>query len=168
MPKDETFDADAFMQSTVDQPMATDFEMVPPGMYQAMIDDFDSSAVQKYDFEYKSGPNAGQPGSMVKLSLPFSIQDPAVLAKMEREKVIVFQDLTLDMNGGQLDWGKNKNVRLGQARAAANQNQPGPWSIFNLKGAGPVMVQVAHEEFERRDGSKGKKAAVVRVAPLRS
>lgn len=167
--QDTSFDAGAFMQATIDQPMETDYQLVPEGTYQAMVGDFDESAISRIPFTYKKGPNAGQPGSMVKFNCPFAIQDPAVLASMGRENVTVDWQLILDTNElGQLDWGKDRNVKLGQLRAAVNQNQPGPWSVQNLKGAGPLMVKVAHETFKRADGSDGKAARVVRVARLTS
>ena len=34
------FDPDAFMQTTVDQPLETEYVLVPQGEYVAMIDDF--------------------------------------------------------------------------------------------------------------------------------
>ena len=169
MAKDETFDADAFMTSTIDAPLDTDFPIMPEGTYQAMIEDFDCTAIEKVNFTYKQGDRAGQPGSMLKFSIPYSIQDQAALAKLGRSKMVVEQQLTLDMDStGQLDFGQGKNVRLGQVRAAVNQNQKGPWSVSNLRGQGPVMVQVAHEQFKRRDGSEGKAARVIRVVALRS
>lgn len=165
---DQTFDAASFMQSTIDQPMETEYQMVPEGTYQAMIGDFSETAVERVEFTYKKGDRAGQPGSMVKFNLPFAIQDPGVLAKLGRESVQVSYQIILDTNElGQLDWGKDRNIKLGQVRAAVNQNQPGPWSLFNLRGAGPCMVKVVHETFKRADGSEGTAARVARVAPLR-
>lgn len=165
---DTTFDAAQFMQSTVDQPMETEYQLCPEGTFQAMIGDFNQDAVERIDFTYQKGPRAGQPGSMVKFNLPFSIQDPAVLAQMQRENVQVEYQLILDTNElGQLDWGKDRNVKLGQIRAAVNQNQPGPWNLFQLRGSGPLMVKVSHESFKRKDGTEGKAARVVRVAPIR-
>lgn len=168
-PTDNTFDAAAFMQATVDQPMDTEYELCPEGMFPAMIADFDEKAVERVDgFVYKKGPNAGQQGSFVKLNLPFSIQDETVKAQMGRQTVYADYQIILDTNElGQLDWGKGKNVKLGQVRDAVNQNNPGQWNMFNLRGAGPCMIQVAHEEYERKDKSKGKAARVVRVAPMK-
>lgn len=165
---EQTFDAASFMQATIDQPMETEYQLCPEGTFQAMIGDFDEKAVERIEFTYKQGPKAGQPGSMVKFNLPFSIQDPAVLAQMGRETVQVEYQLILDTNElGQLDWGKDRNVKLGQVRAAVNQNNAGPWNVFQLRGAGPCLVKVTHEEYKRRDGSEGKAARVNRVAPMR-
>lgn len=163
------FDAGQFMQATVDAPMATEYEICPEGLFPAMIGDFDEKAIQRHSFTYKQGPQAGQPGSMVKFNCPFSIQDETVKAQMERETVYADQQIILDTNElGQLDLGKGKNVKLGQIREALGQNAAGPWNIMNLRGAGPLLVQVVHEEFERKDKSKGKKAVVVRVAPMKA
>lgn len=167
MTEASTFDAAAFMQSTVDQPMETEYQLVPEGKYRAMVADFDETAVELVEFTFKKGPNAGQPGSMVKFNVPFSLDDDALKAQMQRTEIRSEMQLILDRDAtGQLDWGKDRNVKLGQLRAAVNQNNPGPWSIFNLRGAGPLYVQVAHEEFDRKDGTKGKAARVVKVAKI--
>lgn len=168
MAKDESFNAGEFMSATIDAPMDTEFAMCPEGTFQAMIGDFDEKAIERFEFEYQKGEKAGQPGSMIKFTIPFSIQDATVLTQMGRETVIVEQQLILDTNDlGQLDFGKGKNVRLGQVRAAVNQNQAGAWSPMALKGQGPVMVQVSHDPFKRKDGTDGKAARVVRVVALR-
>lgn len=165
--KDESFDAGAFMQATVDQPMETEFQLCPEGTYQAMVGDFDEKAIEKFDFTYKNGPKAGQPGSMVKFNLPWSIQDATVLASLGRDSLTIYQQIVLDTaENGALDWGKDRNIQLGRVRKAVNQNNPGAWNVSNLKGAGPALVKVTHETFKRRDGSEGKAARVTAVAPL--
>ena len=165
---DTSFDAAQFMQATIDQPMETEYQLCPEGTFQAMVADFDEKAVDRIEFTYKQGPKAGQPGSMVKFNCPFSIQDASVLAQLGRESVQVEWQMILDVDDmGRLDFGKDRNVRLGQLRSAVNQNQPGPWGVFNLRGAGPVMVKVVHETFQRKDGSEGKAARVSRVAAIR-
>lgn len=160
------FDADEFMQQTVDQPMETDYQLCPEGSYPAMIDDFTSEA-----FKHFSGTSerTGRDYAMTTLELPWSIQDATVLAGMGRDKVLVTQKIIVDRTEqGGLDWGKDKNVKLGQTRAALGQNGAGTWNFSNLKGAGPAMVQIKHIGFERKDGTKGKRAEVVRVAPIRT
>lgn len=164
---DVTFDPGAFMQSTIDQPLETEFRLVPEGMYPAMIGDFDETAIERIEFEYRRGPKAGQPGSMVKLTLPFSIQDDKVKAELQRENVNCQMQLILDIDpSGRLDFGQDKNIKLGQVRNAVGQNTPGPWTIGQLKGAGPLMVKVTHEEVKTAGGEKMTFARVTRVAPL--
>lgn len=159
-----TFDPEAFMRQHVDAPLETEFTSVPQGEYLASIDDFDSSAIESIDFTYKRGPNAGSPGKMLKLTLPFVIDDAAVKQALGRDKVVVTKQVILDTDdNGSLAIGTNRNVELGRIREAVGQNGNGPWSIMNLRGAGPVMVKIAHVEFDRRDGSKGKRTEVERV-----
>lgn len=164
-----TFDPDLFMQTTVDKPMATEYLLCPPGEYQAVIDDFDKTAFGQIDFEYKRGPRAGQPGQMTKFDVPFVINDDTVKAAMGgRDKVVVSSQLILDIAAdGNLDFGPDKNVRLGRIREAVGQNTEGPWSPSQLRGAGPVMVKIEHIEYTRKDGTKGKRAEVTRVVPIR-
>lgn len=161
------FDANTFMSNTMDKPLETEYTMVPIGEYQATIDDFDSTAFEVIEFEYKSGEKKGTPGKMTKVTLPFVIQDDRVKNELQRDKVIVAKQLILDLadDGMTLATGPNKNIELGRIRAAAGQDK-GPWSIANLRGAGPLMVKVAHVEYSRKDGSKGKRAEIERVTRI--
>jgi len=160
-----SFDPDTFMQETVDEPLATEFTLVPQGEYLAAIDDFDRDAFETVDFEYKKGARAGTPGKMFKLNLPFVINDDKVKAELSRDKVVIVKQLILDLeeDGKKLASGTNHNIELGRIREAVGQNGNGPWSVSKLRGAGPVMVKVVHVEFPRKDGSKGKRAEIERV-----
>lgn len=162
------FDPDLFLQQTVDKPLETEFTMVPPGEYRASIGDFDREAMEEVKFDYKRGPKAGQPGIMYKLTVPFLVDDDAVKAELDRDQVTISKQYILDLDEhGKLAEGKNKNIELGRLRDAVGQNDGSPWSIMNLRGAGPVMIRVTHVEFERRDGTRGKRAEVDRVARIR-
>lgn len=164
-----TFDPDTFMQQTIDQPLETEFRNVPEGEYQAMIGDFTSEAFAQIDFEYKKGDRAGQPGTMTKFNCPFVITgDPRVVENLGRDQATVTSQLILDIGSdGGLDFGPNKNVMLGKIRNAVGQNNPGPWQISALRGAGPVMVKVSHVTFDRKDKTKGTRAEVTAVVPIR-
>lgn len=164
-----TFDPDAFLQSTIDAPLETEMRLIPEGEYQAMIDDFTRDSFEVFNFTYKKGNRAGTPGTMTKFNCPFVLNNEAVRAELGREKLLCTAQLSLDFVPGtyQLDFGPDKNIRLGQIRAAVGQNQPGQWSVQNLKGAGPLMVQVKHIAYKRNDGTEGKRVEVVRVAPIR-
>ena len=70
-----SFDPDSFMQHNVDQPLETEYVLVPQGEYVATIDNFTSEAFERIDFEYKRGERAGTPGTMTKFTCPFVIQD---------------------------------------------------------------------------------------------
>lgn len=159
-----SFDPDTFMTQTVDQPLATEFTLIPINEYMASIDDFDRDAFETIDFEYKRGKLAGTPGKMFKFNLPFIINDDKVRTELGRDKVVIVKQIILDLDdNGQLAFGTNRNVELGRIRDAVGQNGNGPWSINQLRGAGPVMIKVGHVEFERKDGSKGKRAEVEKV-----
>lgn len=161
------FDANEFMQGQMDKPLDTEFTLVPISEYMATIDDFDSSAFEVINFEYKKGERKGTPGSMTKATIPFVIQDDRVKAELGRDKVTISKQLILDLeeDGKTLATGPNKNIELGRIRAAVGQDK-GPWSFSMLRGAGPLMVKVGHVEFTRSDGSKGKRAEVERVTRI--
>lgn len=67
---------------------------------------------------------------------------------------------------GYLDFGPNKNLALGQVRAALGQNNPGEtWSFNYLRGAGPLAWIVKHEDWEK-DGKKGTSERVTKWAAV--
>ena len=49
------FDADTFIQQTIDKPLETEYVMVPPGEYVATIDDFTSEAFRGLSLTIKGG-----------------------------------------------------------------------------------------------------------------
>lgn len=161
------FDASTFMQQTVDGPLETEYTLVPEGEYLMTIDDFDEKAFEKIEFEYKKGDKAGTPGTMTKFNVPFVVQDDKVKQELARDKVVVTKQIILDLDdAGGLSKDKNKNIELGRIRQAAGQNDSGPWSPANLRGAGPMMGKIVHREFERKDGTKGKRAEIDRVVRI--
>lgn len=132
---DTVFDADAFMQTTVDSPMATQMQTIPDGEYVAMLGDFDSSALKTVNT---------QKGERKVLEVPFIIQDDGTLAAKlgPRDQYLHRESFWLDFNTtGQLDTGPDKNVRLGQLRQALDQNVPG-WSPLHLRGMGPLRIVI--------------------------
>lgn len=166
------FDPNDFMQQTIDTPaegLQTDFKLCPEGEYRAMIDSFDGTAFEYFEFTYKRGPNAGMPGSMTKFNCPFKISDePRLLAELGKDNTTVRKPITLDFEPGsqKLDFGVNRNLELNRVRAAVGQDQPGPWNFPRLAGAGPVMVRVVHRTGKRQDGSEFKVAEVDRVVRI--
>ena len=153
----DVFDPEVFMNQTIDSPMSIDWELPPEGYFQAMVDDFDTS--EKF---FRRG--SSDKGPWVIFNCPFSILDPAVLAKLGRDKVVVRGGWFLEFDGAALSTDKSKNVMIGRLRNALGQNS-GTWSLPMLKGAGPVMVQVKHRA-DKNDPEK-KYAEVVNVAPVR-
>lgn len=162
-----TFDPEAFLSANVDEPLSTEFRLCPEGEYEMSIGDFDGTAVQVFDFTYKQGPQAGEPGTMTKLTVPCLIQDDKVKADLGRNTVIVSKQMILDMREGRIDTSPDKNTELGRLREAVGQNVKGqPWNVLNLRHSTKFLGRVAHREIELRDGSKRKIAEVTRVVKL--
>src|SRR5262245_3631796 len=93
------FDADAFMNASMNEALETEVKLCPEGSFRGMIGDFTADAFQVFDFEYKKGSRAGEQGSMLKFNLPFVILDDkarAALAKDANEQLIVQWQMILD------------------------------------------------------------------------
>ncbi len=163
-----SFDADSFMNETVDQPFETERTLIPESEYRMAVDDFTSDALQTINFTYKKGERAGQPGSFTKFNVPIVILDDKVAHDLQLDKVVVVWSINLDLDDtGKLEWGINKNIALGQLRRACGQNQNGPWSPSQLRGSKPFMGKVVHRTIKREDGTSYKVADIGRVMPIR-
>lgn len=163
-----SFDPEKFMNSTVDQPFETERTLCPPGEYKMAIDDFTSEAFDSFEFEYRKGERAGEKGVIHKFNVPIVVLDDKVAAHLEMDKVVVYKTINLDLDeDGDLVWGKNKNIALGQLRNAVGQNAKGPWSPSQLRGSKPFVGRVEHRRGKRKDGSEFVIAEVTTVAPIR-
>jgi hypothetical protein len=145
------FDPDQFMNQTVDEPMATNLQSVPEGEYTAMVGDFDRSAFKTVTVTNKT-TQLSQDRPV--LEVPFLIQDDVLKAKLGREQVTHRETYWLDLRAdGQLDTGPDKNVRLGQLRAALDQNKPGPWAPSMLRNMGPLRIKIV-QTSDKKDPDK--------------
>lgn len=153
---DQVFDADAFMNQTIDAPMETGLAGVPEGEYVAMIGDFDSSA-----FKTIRTKNGDRPV----LEIPFMINDDALEAKMGR-KMSHRETYWLDFDdNGKLAVGPDKNTRLGSLRKALGQNVAGqPWSPSMLRNMGPLRIAIK-TTTDKNDPEK-KYTNITRYAPI--
>jgi hypothetical protein len=162
------FNADEFMQQTVDGPLETEFKLPPEGEYQNVYTtDFDSKAFELIEFKYKQdGPNrrAGDPGEMLKFNIPFKISnEPRLLAELGRDETTVSKQLIVDRDtDGKISRGPNKNVELGRIYEAAGINSGNP-SPADLRSKGPFVITIVHEKGKRPDGSEWKQARVGKV-----
>jgi hypothetical protein len=149
---DTPFDADAFMNANVDQPLATNLQGLPEGEYTAMVGDFDSSAFRTVMVTNKT---TGVLSGRQVLEVPFIIQDAELKAKLGREQITHRETFWLDLSPtGQLDTGPDKNVRLGQLRSILGQNAPGtPWSPSMLRNQGPLRIKIVTTS-DKRDPDK--------------
>lgn len=161
---DVTFDADSFMQDTVDAPMATTLQSVPDGEYQAVIGDFTSEAFKTIEIADKKNP--GQKIGRPVLEIPYIIQDAALAAKMEREQVVHRETYWLDLDAnGKLATGPDKNVRLGQLRDALGQNVPG-WSPSHLRNAGPLLIAIKSKSAKDPTDPEKKYTNITKYAKI--
>lgn len=130
------FNPEDFLNQTGDQAMDTKVTPPPVGEYRASADKVEIKTWQKRDDPSVHG---------LKLVIQWSIDDHAVLALLDREKVTVRQDIMLDVteqNG--LDYGKGKNVTLGRVREAVGLNTPGqPFAPSMIQGR-QAKIKVGH------------------------
>lgn len=149
-----TFDPNLFLDQTTTDSNSTVSVPVPAGEHEAVIDG---------DPEVRSWQGKKDPSkSGLALDITWAIQDPAVLAELERDKATVRQSIMLDLNAsGGLDTGKGKNVALGRLREAVGLNTPGkPFSFRMLAG------QIAKVKVEHRVEGDQIFADVKGVAPI--
>lgn len=131
------FDPNQFLDMQTTEANDTKLVPVPAGEYLAIADDVKARQWKKRDDPTVSG---------LALDIKWAIDDPAVKALLEREKVIVEQGIMLDLtDSGGLDMGKGKNVTLGKLREATGLNQPGaPFSPMMLVGRS-AKIRVEHD-----------------------
>lgn len=130
------FDANQFLDMTVDSAMDTKAVPVPAGEYVAVIEKVDARPWASKTDPTKSG---------VSLDVIWLIDDQGVKDLLGRDKVTVKQGIMLDLiESGGLDLGKGRNIGLGKLRAALNLNQPGqPFAPSMLAGR-VAKVKVEH------------------------
>lgn len=152
------FDLTAFLEQAVD-PLPTNYENVPVGEHEFFID---ADPAQLTPQEV-SGENDKGPYKFFVMELNCILQDDAIRAKLNREKVTVRLRINLDFTpDGRLDNGVNKNVMLGKLREALGQNNPG-WTPRQLLGAGPFLGKVTHQSSKKQPDVKF--AEITQVAP---
>lgn len=146
MDTDSSFNADVFMNTTIDEPMATSLASVPDGEYVAMTGDFDSSAFKTIKYKDKDGNDV----TRQVLEVPFLIDDAALKAQLGREQVSHRETYWLDFTAdGRLDTGPNKNVGLGRLRDVLGQNGNGPWSPSMLRNMGPLRIKIVTRQDKK-------------------
>jgi hypothetical protein len=119
---------------------ATTRRPVPIGEYKAVIDDVELEA-----FPGKKDPTK----TYLRCTLKYSILDEAVKKQLEREKVVAVDGFLVDLtDSGDIDFGQDRNIKLGRVREATGCNKPGDeWSFPGFKGK-IVKVKIGHEMYE--------------------
>lgn len=133
------FNPDTFLQSATTEKMETRRTPIPENEYLATIKDVKLRSAKE----------------SVILDVTWSILDQGagagLAAKMGLPEATVRQSVFLDIreDGQGLATGPNKNVQLGRIREAIGQNNPGPWMILQLKGAGPAKIMVTNRPDDK-------------------
>ena len=123
--------ATEFLQTTTTEALDDRLVPCPPGEWAAI-----AGAPEFKDFVYKSGDREGETG--YRMVVRWQIQDEEAKRIVERDKLSVTQSVLLDLteDGNGLDFGKGKNIGLGQIRTAIGQNEPGqPWAPAMIEGS---------------------------------
>ena len=137
------FDPNAFLEQVVTEVGSTEATPIPAGEYLAFIDKKEVTTWQKKDDPTVSG---------VKLKITWVLEDQAVRDLLGRDKVIVTQDIMLDITDtGSLDMGKGRNVELNRLRAAVDLNVSG--FSFNQLDGRMARVTVKQDQ-DKNDLSK--------------
>jgi len=143
------FDEDAFMSSTSEGEMSTEFTPVPVGEYSAVVK--------------KVGTRSGssEKGDWAVLDVTWAIDDATVSEVTGMDSPSVRQSIFLDItdNGG-LDLGKGKNINLGRLREALSQNTGAAWSPSMLEG-NVATVLVDHRQYEGRTFADVKSVSAI-------
>lgn len=150
------FDYQKLLDQQTSEAASIQLEPAPEGEFRVFIDTEVEFERWFRQVEIKKGPRTGQ--TVVICRVPFVLDDENVKAALERDRVTAIRDCWLDFldDGITLDWGKGKNVDLGQIRAAVGLGSAGrPFNLAMLPGAGPALAKIRHDEYE------GRKSAIV-------
>lgn len=130
-----SFDAQAFLDSSVSGVNDTKLIPVPIGEYQAFID-----KVIPRQWQSKDGTQSG-----IALDVFWSIEDQDVKAYCGRDSITVKQGIMLDFTtDGKLDMSKGKNIGLGRLREGVNLNSASQAFSFNQLPGQFAKVSVTH------------------------
>jgi hypothetical protein len=130
------------LNATVSESNSTELLQIDEGEYIAVADPVSEESFKSFDI--RKGDRAGQKGLSLNVSWSINDEDGSIKAKIGRAPKVrqnIFLDLT---SQGGLDFGKGRNVSLGQLREALGQNMTGrPWS-FGMLGGGVAKIKVKH------------------------
>ena len=132
-----SINAQEFLQATTEEALDDRLEPCPPGEWLAI-----AGQPEIKDFTYKSGDREGETG--YRMVIRWEVHDDEAKRQVDRDKLSVTQSVLLDLSedGSALDFGKGKNIGLGQIRTAIGQNQAGqPWAPAMIEGS-PAKVVV--------------------------
>ena len=154
-----SFDADKFLNQTINDSMSTITIACPEGEFKAFIDDGEKAVTFREGGLDRNG-NALSPQCVVLFAI---MGDQMPNQQLKRDKVLVPMNIWLDVDGDALDLSEGKNVGLGRLRKALDQND-GAWNPMMMKGKGPLMIKVT-QRSDKNDPTQ-KYAEVNRVSKI--
>lgn len=131
-----SFDADSFLNASIQGSNSTKTIPVPIGDYQGVLE-----KVEPRQWQSQDGLKTG-----ISLDVTWLIEDQGVKDFLGRDTVSCRQGIMLDIdpNTGGLDMAPGKNVGLGRLREAVGLNDPSkPFSFHELPGR-MAKVSVKH------------------------
>lgn len=130
-----SFDANAFLESSVSSSNDTRIIPIPQGEYHGIIE-----KVAPRQWQSKDGSQTG-----IALDVFWSIEDQGVKEFLGRSEVTCKQGIMLDTTPqGGLDMSKGKNVGLGRLREAVGKNGEGEMFSFAMLPGLSAKVAVSH------------------------
>ena len=130
-----SFDAQAFLDSTVTGSNDTKVIPVPVGEYTGII-----SKVVPRQWTSKDGTSSG-----ISLDVLWSVEDEAVKSALGRSEVVCKQGIMLDtLANGSLDMAKGKNIGLGRLREALKLNDHKTKFSFAMLPGLAARISVTH------------------------
>ncbi len=149
-----TFDPAAFKQTVVEGSFETHTTPLPEDTYVAVLGETAIRAIKNDDGE-----------ASILCDVPFIVDDETLAERLGLDRLQVIQGFFLDLDKkGNLEFGPNKNIRLGRLRDALGQNTDKSWNFGMLDGAGPLKIKVIQKPD--KDDSSIQYNRVVGFAPL--
>lgn len=159
-----TFDIHAFTQTAHAEVPQDKFIGIPPNEYLGQIGNDDKALSMKTGI-IANGDNAGKPWAS--LSVRINVADPAgALKATHGDKPGINYNIFLDLAPGStaeapiVDWGTNKNIRVGKLLEVTGCRKPG-WKWTDLLGKS-LKIKV-EEVADKKTGDPRNE--VVFVAP---
>ncbi len=156
-----TFNPEAFLNTTMEESNSTEFVLVPEGEYIAVSGPISADSFRSFDI--KQGERAGQKGYGLDIQWDIN-DDTGALRELLGRTPRVKQGLMLDLTNGTLEMGKGRNVGLGRLREALNMNMTGRPFAFSMLGGQVAKIKVKHRIDKNSGQTFAEVSEVTRVS----